>query len=460
MQLKKNDGKLSIKSNAKPKYKFSYLIPLSIALLLTLFFSIHTAHADYSRIPVTSEEVQANLDFVWICLAAVLVFFMKAGFSMVEIGFTRGKNAVNAIMKNIMDFAVSSIVFWAFGFGLMFGTSNGLFGTDGFFLHTYSGTEDPWLYAFWMYQLVFVSSVASIVAGAMAERTRFVASLIFTVVLTIFIYPVFGSWVWGGLYEGDGWLAGLGFIDFAGSTVIHAVGGWAGLAGALVIGPRIGKIGKDGTIVAIPGHNLPLAALGTLILWFGWYGFNAGNTLAGNEKIAQILINTTLAGAAGAVASMMTGWYKFGKPDPGITLNGALGGLVAITAGCAYVEPIWALIIGGIAGVVIVHSILFFDNRGIDDPVGAISVHGVCGFWGTLAVGIFKTGEMFKISNILIQLLGSVIAFTWAFCVSCFVFKMLAMTIGLRVSKKEELIGLDIAEHATEAYPEFQAWPE
>ncbi len=437
--------------------RFSWLALISVVVLTMMFISNSMAYAEYFRMPVTSEEVQINLDFVWMCLAAMLVFFMKAGFSMVELGFTRGKNAVNAIMKNIMDLAVSSIAFWAFGFGLMFGVSNGLFGVEGFFLHSYAETGDPWLYAFWMYQLVFVSSVAAIVSGAMAERTRFVASLIFTIVLAIFIYPVFGSWVWGGLYEGGGgWLEGLGFTDFAGSTVIHAVGGWAGLAGALVLGPRIGKIKEDGTITPIPGHNLPLAALGTLILWFGWYGFNAGNTLSGNEKIAQILINTTLAGSAGAIASMATGWYKFGKPDPGITLNGALGGLVAITAGCAYVEPIWSIIIGAISGIVVVHSILFIEKKGIDDPVGAISVHGVCGFWGTVAVGMFKTGEMFNISNILIQLLGSVIAFIWAFSISYFVFKMIAMTIGLRVSEQEESQGLDISEHGTESYPDFK----
>jgi len=444
--------------NMKLPHPFRKWIRGAALPLLIMLAGTTIAYADYSRMPITSEEVQANLDFVWICLAAVLVFFMKAGFGMVEIGFTRGKNAVNAIMKNIMDFAVSSIAFWAFGFGLMFGTSNGLFGTDGFFLHSYTGANDPWLYAFWMYQLVFVSSVAAIVSGAMAERTRFVSSLIFTVVLTVFIYPIFGSWVWGGLHEGDGWLTRIGFIDFAGSTVIHAVGGWAGLAGALVLGPRIGKIRKDGTIVAIPGHNLPLAALGTLILWFGWYGFNAGNTLSGNEKIAQILINTTLAGSAGAIASMMTGWYKFGKPDPGMTLNGALGGLVAITAGCAHVEPIWSIVIGVTAGIIVVHAILFFESKKIDDPVGAISVHGVCGFWGTVAVGVFKTGEMFKISNILIQLLGSGVAFVWAFFVSYFIFKMISMTIGLRVSKRDELNGLDLSEHSTEAYPDFQVW--
>jgi Amt family ammonium transporter len=392
------------------------------------------------------------------CLAAMLVFFMKAGFSMVEIGFTRGKNAVNAIMKNVMDFAVSSVAFWAFGFGLMFGATNGLFGVDGFFLHNYADNQDPWLYSFWVYQLVFVSSVAAIVSGAMAERTRFVASMMFTLAMAVFIYPVFGSWVWGGLHDGDGWLANLGFIDFAGSTVIHAVGGWAGLAGTLVLGPRIGKFRSDGTSTPIPGHNLPLAALGVLILWFGWYGFNAGNTLSGNDKIAQVLINTTLAGSAGAIAGMTAAWFKFGVPDAGITLNGALGGLVGITAGCAHVEPIWAIVIGVVAGVLVVNSIIFFEKRGIDDPVGAISVHGVCGLWGTLAVGLFKSGEMFRLGNILVQLLGSVVAFLWAFLVSYFLFKVISFAVTLRVTEADELRGLDLSEHATEAYPDFQSW--
>ncbi|MBI2889324.1 MAG: ammonium transporter [Nitrospirae bacterium] len=424
-------------------------------ILAAWLLAADAAHAARAANPTTSEDVQANLDIVWICVATVLVFFMKAGFSLVEIGFTRAKSAVNAIMKNIMDFAVSAIAFWAFGFGLMFGTTNGLFGTDGFFLHDYAQNQDPWLFAFWMYQLVFVSSVAAIVSGAMAERTRFVGSLLFTVAMSTFIYPVFGSWVWGGSYNGDGWLSNLGFVDFAGSTVIHAIGGWAGLAGALVLGPRIGKFRDDGRASPLPGHNLPLAALGTLILWFGWYGFNAGNTLSGDGKIAQVLINTTLAGAAAAVSSMVTSWFKFGKPDVGMTLNGTLGGLVGITAGCATVEPVWAVVIGIAAGIVVVHSVLFLERRRMDDPVGAVSVHGVCGVWGTIAVGFFKTGELFSPKNILIQLLGSALAFIWAFGLSYFVFRLIAMAIGLRVDRENELAGLDYSEHSASAYPEF-----
>ncbi len=432
------------------------IILMISAVSAGIFISSAAYAVDFAKMPVTSEEVQANLDIVWISIAVILVFFMKAGFSMVEIRFTRGKNSVNAIMKNLMDFSVSAIAFWAFGFGLMFGTTNGLFGTDGFFLHDYSESRDPWLFAFWVYQLVFVSTVACIVSGAMAERTRFICSLLFAIAVSVFVYPIFGSWVWGGIYHGSGWLANLGFIDFAGSTVIHAVGGWAGLAGAIVLGPRIGKFNKDGSVNPMPGHNLPLAALGTLILWFGWYGFNAGNTLTGDEQIAQVIINTTLAGSAAAISSMVTAWFKYGKPDVGMTLNGALAGLVGITAGAAYIEPVWTVVIGIIAGVIVVNSITFFDKKRIDDPVGAISVHGVCGVWGTIAVGIFKTNEMFSLHNILIQLLGSVVAFAWAFSVSYLIFKLIAMTIKLRVSEEEEFVGLDLSEYSVSAYPDFQ----
>lgn len=404
---------------------------------------------------ITAEDVQANLNIVWITLAAILVFLMKAGFAMVEIGFTRSKNAVNALMKNFVDFSISAVTFWAIGFGLMFGTSNGIFGTDGFYLQDYTKNLDPWLFAFWMYQVVFVSSTAAIVSGAMAERTRFAAGLIFTILLTAFIYPVFGSWAWGGLYHGSGWLERLGFIDFAGSTVIHSIGGWAGLAGTIVLGPRLGKFREKGVMQPIPGHNLPLAALGTLILWFGWYGFNAGNTLEGNERIGLIIINTTLSGAGGALAGMITAWLTTGKPDAGMTLNGALAGLVGITAGCAYVSPFWSIVIGVVSGILVVFSVGFFDRLKIDDPVGAISVHGVCGVWGTLAVGLFKTGELFNLRNIAVQFLGCVAAFFWSFFLAYAFFKLISYFLTLRVSVEEEFHGLDFSEHAAAAYPDF-----
>ena len=431
--------------------------PIPLLIVGGLFSGVVYA-SEFTRMPITSEEVQINLDIVWICIATGLIFFMKAGFSMVEIGFTRSKNAVNAIMKNVVEFAICAIVFWAFGFGLMFGTSNGIFGTDGFFLHDYTANRDPWLYAFWMNQLVFVSFVTAIVSGAMAERTSFICTMLFATAMALIIYPVFGSWVWGGIYNGDGWLANLGFIDFGGSTVIHAIGGWAGLAGAIVLGPRIGRFRKDGSVSPIPGHNIPLAALGTLILWFGWYASSGSATLSGNVEIAHIMINITLAGAASTISSMTTSWLKLGKPDVGMTLNGALAGLVAITAGCSDVEPVWSVLIGVIAGIIIVYSILFFDKKLIDDPVGAVSVHGVCGTWGTIAVGIFKTNEMFNLNNILIQLLGSVVAFVWAFSISYLIFRLMASTIGLRINEEDEFSGLDHSEHSVEGYPEFQMW--
>ena len=425
---------------------------IALFIILSLFLVPQDSFA--ARL-LTSEDVQRNLNIVWIILATILIFLMKAGFAMVEIGFTRSKNAVNALMKNFVDFAISAVTFWAIGFGLMFGTTNGIFGTDGFYLQDYIKNLDPWLFAFWMFQVVFVSSTAAIVSGAMAERTRFVASLMVTLLLTAFIYPIFGSWVWGGLYHGSGWLERLGFIDFAGSTVIHAIGGWAGLAGTIVLGPRLGKFSEKGMMKPILGHNLPLAALGTLILWFGWYGFNAGNTLEGNERIGLIIINTTLGGAAGALAGMITIWLVAGKPDAGMTLNGALAGLVGITAGCAYVSPFWSIVIGVVSGSLVVFSVKFFDRLKIDDPVGAISVHGVCGVWGTLAVGLFKTGELFSLKNLSVQFLGSAVAFFWSFFVAYAFFKFIDYFVGLRVSAEEEFQGLDYSEHATGAYPDF-----
>ena len=400
--------------------------------------------------------VQTNLDYVWTLVAAALVFFMQAGFAMVEAGFTRAKSAVNIMMKNLMDFSMGSLFFWAIGFGVMFGASEtGWFGTTGFFLSDYTMDGDPWVLAFWMFQCVFAATAATIVSGAMAERTKFTGYLLYSAVLCAFIYPVFGSWAWGSLLNGNGWLEGLGFIDFAGSTVVHSVGGWAALAGAIVLGPRLGKYGKDGTVKAIPGHNIPLAALGVFILWFGWFGFNPGSTTAGITDIAMIFVNTNLSAAGGAVAAMLTSWVIFKKPEIGMSLNGALAGLVGITAGCANVSPTSSVIIGLIAGVLVVFSVLFFDRIKVDDPVGAVSVHGVCGAWGTLAAGLFNIeGVTAKIIGV--QLTGIGAAFIWAFGAAFILFKLIDMTIGLRVSEEEELIGVDIVEHGGHAYNDFQ----
>ncbi|GIX46511.1 MAG: ammonium transporter [Candidatus Tectimicrobiota bacterium] len=399
-------------------------------------------------------QVQTHANYLWTLVAAFLVFFMQPGFAMVETGFTRAKNACNILMKNLLDFSIGSLAFWAVGFGLMFGASNGWIGTSGFFFSDFARDQDPWVFAFWMFQVVFAGTAATICSGAMAERTKFLGYVIYAVLVSAVIYPIFGSWAWGSLYKGGGWLEQLGFIDFAGSTVVHSIGAWVALAGAVVLGPRLGKYGRDGKPQPIPGHNLPLAALGVFILWFGWFGFNPGSTTTADTSIARIAVNTNLAAAAGAVATMLVTWLRFKAPDVGLTLNGALAGLVAITAPCNNVSPTSAVIIGALAGVLVVYAVLFFERRGVDDPVGAVSVHGVCGAWGTLAVALFnETG--FTWVALGVQALGVVVAFVWAFGLGYLVFKLIAATVGLRVSPEEELEGLDLAEHRAQAYPDF-----
>lgn len=400
--------------------------------------------------------VQDHANYLWTLVAAALVFFMQAGFALVESGFTRAKNSVNIMMKNLMDFSVGSIAFWAVGFGLMFGaTTTGWFGTTDFFLSGWTPDGDPWILAFWMFQCVFAGTAATIVSGAMAERTKFSSYLIYSVFLCAIIYPIFGSWAWGSLLNGSGWLEKLGFIDFAGSTVVHSIGGWAALAGAIVLGPRLGKYGKNGEVRAIPGHNIPLAALGVFILWLGWFGFNPGSTTTADKSIAMIFVNTNLAAAAGAILAMITSWIMFKKPDIGMSLNGALAGLVGITAGCANVSPTSSIIIGTIAGILVVLSVYTIDRMHIDDPVGAVSVHGVCGAWGTLAAGLFNMGGT-TTKIITTQLIGIGAAFVWAFGVAFILFKIIDITVGLRVTEEEEMEGLDIGEHGANAYNDFQ----
>ena len=405
---------------------------------------------------VAIDLVQTHADYVWTLIAAALVFFMQAGFALVEAGFTRAKNAVNIMMKNLMDFSIGSLAYWAIGFGLMFGVSkSGWIGTSGFFLSDFTPDGDPWVLAFWMFQVVFAATAATIVAGSMAERTRFSAYLLYSIFICAFIYPIFGSWAWGSLFNGNGWLENLGFIDFAGSTVVHSVGGWAALAGTIVLGPRLGKYGKDGKIKPILGHNIPLAALGVFILWLGWFGFNPGSTTAASKDIALIFVNTNLSAATGAVLAMFTSWMMFGKPDVGMSLNGALAGLVAITSPCATVSPLSAVIIGAVAGIIVVLSVIFFDRIRVDDPVGAISVHGVNGAWGTLAAGIFNMGGT-SAKIIGVQLLGIGACFVWTFCSAFVLFKIIDKIVGLRVSPSDEVEGLDHTEHGGNAYPDFE----
>ncbi|WP_233207234.1 MULTISPECIES: ammonium transporter [Pirellulaceae] len=420
--------------------------------------------------PLTADAVLGDVDALWTCLAAFLVFFMQAGFALVEAGFTRAKNACNIIMKNLMDFSIGSLTFWLIGFGLMFGHNgaegNGLFGTDLFFFD--GGSEaavavNPnvgFNWAFLIFQTVFCATAATIVSGAMAERTKFTSYLVYSVLITVIVYPIFGSWAWGGLYAGSGWLESMdtGFYDFAGSTVVHSIGGWCALAGAITIGPRIGKYTADGKVKPIPGHSITLGALGVFILWLGWFGFNPGSTTAvGGGSFAYIAVTTNLAAAAGCVGAMIASWVVFGKPDTSFTLNGALAGLVSITAGCDALSPMWAAVAGLIGGVLVVFSCVMFDKLKIDDPVGAVSVHGVCGAWGTLAVGLFMTeGGLFttgESAQLISQIIGVVAGFIWAFGLSMIIFNVLKFTVGIRVTAEEEMQGLDIHEHGMYAYP-------
>lgn len=409
------------------------------------------------------DAVQTNANIIWTIIAAALVFWMQAGFAMVEAGFTRAKNAGNIMMKNLMDASMGAIIYWVLGFGLMFGTTNGLFGTSHFMLSPENSAGDGyWQYTFWLFQVVFAATAATIVSGAMAERTRFAGYLAYSVVISGVIYPIFGHWAWGNLLDTaqSPWLAGRGFIDFAGSTVVHSVGGWAALAGAIVVGPRIGKYAKDGTVRPIPGHSLTLAALGVFILFLGWFGFNGGSTTTANGSVARIIVNTFLAGCAGSIAAMVVSWFRFGKPDIGMTFNGVLAGLVGITAPCATTTPLGSIIIGLVAGVLVFLSVLFFDKLRIDDPVGAISVHGVCGAWGTLAAAllhekVFLGGEYDLVGQTMTQLIGIGAAFAWTFVTAFLLFKAIAMTIGLRASEAEETEGLDLGEHGAESYPDF-----
>ena len=386
------------------------------------------------------ENTQVLLNIVWTMVGAFLVYFMQAGFAMVETGFTRAKNSGNILMKNMMDFVLGSIFFFIIGFALMFGGSNAFIGTAGFF-HPKSLADADGMFnglpigVFMIFQTVFCATSATIVSGAMAERTKFISYLIYSAAISVFIYPITGHWIWGG-----GWLSQIGFHDFAGSTAVHMVGGLCALAGAKMVGPRIGKYTKEGKPVAIPGHNLPLGALGVFILWFCWFGFNCGSTTAATYNLGDIAMTTNLAAAAATLVTLIVTWVRYGKPDISMTMNGALAGLVAITASCDVVNDYEALFIGAVAGVVVVFAVEFFDKVvKIDDPVGAISVHGVCGALGTLFTGIFGEGCSF-----ITQLIGFVAVAAYTLILAFILFFVLKKTIGLRVTEKEEIDGLDM----------------
>ncbi len=392
------------------------------------------------------------MDIGWVVLASALVFFMQAGFALVESGMSRAKNAVNVMMTNYMDGCVGSIVFWLAGFGVMFGANaTGWYGMSHFAPHQ----GEPWDFTFLLFQMMFAATAATIASGAMAERTRYSAYLIGAVVISGFIYPIFGSWVWSGIYGGQGWLAKMGFIDFAGSTVVHSIGVWCALAGIMVLGPRLGRFASDGTPRVIPGHNLALVTLGGFILWLGWFGFNAGSTLAINQSIGLIALNTHLAAACGAVGAMLALRSTSSPVLLSTTVNGSLGGLVGITAGCATMLPGFAMLTGLVAGVVVVLGMRLLDRLRLDDLVGAVPVHGLAGVWGTVAAGLFFTGDLFSWARVSVQLLGAGMAFVWAFPLALALYFILAKTIGLRTSTKDEQRGLDYAEHAEIGYPEF-----
>ncbi|MEA5572034.1 ammonium transporter [Calothrix sp. UHCC 0171] len=456
-------------------------IPLAAIIVLAWGY---TAVAQTPSAGPTTAELKIALDTLWVALAAFLVFFMNAGFCMLETGFCRQKNAVNVLAKNLIVFALATVAFWAIGFGLMFGDGNPFIGLNGFFLQgtdnspatndAYTGifSSLKWagvpLFGKFLFQLAFAGTAATIVSGAVAERIKLIDFLIFSLLLVGIAYPITGHWVWGA-----GWLAERGFWDFAGSTVVHSVGGWAALMGAIFLGPRIGKY-QDGQIVAMPGHNMSIATLGCLILWLGWFGFNPGSVMAADPgAITHIALTTNLAAAIGGIAATVTAWLYLGKPDLSMIINGILAGLVAITAPCAYVTLNGAFAIGLIAGVIVVFSVTFFDRIGIDDPVGATSVHLVCGVFGTLAVGLWSVGPGVYswygegagpvkgllagggIDQLITQLIGVVTVGVVTVIFSSIFWLALKATLGIRVTAAEEIEGLDIGEHGMEAYSGF-----
>ena len=453
-----------------------------LALMLSIIFVAFSVPASAENVEENTEAIlnlQAALTYIWLLLAGALVFLMHAGFSLVEAGLTRSKNTANILMKNFMTICLGVVVYWVVGWGIMYGTdASGLIGIDQFFL---KGADNA-VWNSWFFQMVFAATGATIVSGAMAERTNFKAYLVYCIMMVGLIYPVYGHWVWSGadlaLLSGSDsqivHIMGAAFHDFAGSGVVHSIGGYSALAGVLIVGSRIGKF-KNGKPIAIPGHNLTFAFLGTLLLAFGWIGFNGGSTLDGSDPYMNlVIVNTFLAAASGAIAIMIATWLKTGKPDPSLTANGLLGGLVAITASCGSVENWAAVVIGVIAGIIVYAGVMFNENvLKVDDPVGAIAVHGYSGSWGLLSVGIFSVGIgngilsdaayaaeapgllYGGINQFLIQIVGVISSIVWAFVISFIIFKIIDVAIGLRVSEEEEVQGLDIAEHGIRAYPEF-----
>ncbi|MFH2145035.1 MAG: ammonium transporter [Candidatus Omnitrophota bacterium] len=445
--------------------KMNVLISVFLGLFMVCFVFAGNAFAAEKVSGQSLATVIKGLDTLWVLLAAFLVFIMQAGFGMLEAGLIRTKNTCNVLMNNFLDFCMASVGFFIFGYAIMFSQGNGFMGLDKGWLFLIKATHEGTipLEAAWLFHAVFCGAAATIVAGGIAERMKFKCYLIYSFLISATVYPIIGHWVWGG-----GWLSNLGFADFAGSTVVHTVGGTAALIGTFVLGPRIGKYNKDGSANAIEGHSLTLASLGTLILWFAWFGFNPGSTLSVGDGsfMAKVAVNTNLAAVAGALTAMFYAWKICGKPDLTMTMNGALAGLVAITAPCAYVTPIESMAIGMIGGIIVVMGTLFLDKIHIDDPVGAVPVHCMNGIWGTLAVGIFghkslglaRDGLLHGggFAQLGVQALGVASAAAFVALTMTIIFKVMDRTMGLRVSREEELKGLDICQHGMEAYSGFQ----
>lgn len=407
-----------------------------------------------------SAETQANINYVWVVIAASMVFFMQAGFAMLEIGACRAKNTINIVMKSFLDFCICGIVYLLIGFAFMFGTSwNGFIGTDNFWLSKFDGNASVWV--FWFFQVGFAGVACTIVSGAVAERTKFFGYLIYAALFTVFIYPIIGHWAWGsfggafGVGGEKGWLEALGFVDYAGSSVVHACGGACALAGILAVGPRHGRFGADGTPRLIAGHNIPLVILGVLLLWFGWFGFNAGSSLSGSSVIGRLVVNTAISPSAAGIAAMISMWFIQGKPDVNIAMNGALGGAVSITACCGNVSPGAAIIIGTFGGIITTVATIALERWKIDDAVGAVPVHLCCGWWGTLCVALFDE-KGFSIDRLGVQALGTISISLYSFIVCSVIFALIKLVIRLRATEEEQINGLDFTEHAANAYPDFQ----
>ncbi|QNH50770.1 ammonium transporter [Acinetobacter venetianus] len=424
----------------------------SIILILPfLLFLSSQASAE----PVQNiQEIRISLDSVWVVVGGILVFFMQAGFALIESGSVRSKNTVNVLMKNYMDMCIGGLVFWLFGFGLMFGLNQtGWVGLS----HFMPDALDDWHWNLLFFQMMFAATATTIASGAMAERIHFMAYVVSAIIVSGVIYPIFGSWAWGGLFGGDGWLKALGFIDFAGSTVVHSIGGWVALAGIIILGPRLGRFGRKGQSHFLAGHNLPLIALGGFILWFAWFGFNAASTVSASVSIGRIALNTHLAACAAAATYMILALIQSKAVLIRYTINASLAGLVAITAGCATMSPLYAVITGAFAGLLITFVPQLLEKMQLDDVVDAVAVHGVCGAWGTIAAGIFLESNPFNLNVIGVQALGVGAAFIWGFGVAFIMFKVLDKVLGgLRVSQQHEQRGLDYTEHAELSYPEFQ----